>query len=104
MKKVLFIVLLGAGTVVHAQQQTKVNDPIKGCWVVENNVKSPGKQVVKFYDADQQMLYQEVYDKKVLKIAKKGIRRMLDSALVTVLNQSQSKEGSTLANVIRYKH
>jgi len=104
MKKLLFIILLSTGSVAHAQQDAKSTDPIKGCWVVENNANFPKKQVVKFYSNDQQMLYQEVYEKKVLRISKKGIRRMLDSALVTVLDKNKTNEATTLANVIRYRH
>ncbi|MVN21173.1 hypothetical protein [Mucilaginibacter arboris] len=105
MKKILFIVLLSAGTVVHAQQQTKVNNPIKGCWVVENNVRSPKKQVVKFYNANLQLIYQEDYDRKVLNYSRKHVRKMLDRALLTVLNSQNSfDKTASMANIIRHRH
>lgn len=103
MKKILFLVLLSTGTIAKAQQ-AKTVAPINGCWVVENNIKSPKKQIVKFYDDNQQLLYQEEYNLKVLSISKKRIRRILDSALVSVLDKSKLNETSTLANVISAKH
>ncbi len=104
MKKVLFIILLSAGTVVHAQQKTESVDPIKGYWVVESNVKSPQKQMVKFYNEVQQLIYEEPYERKILNYSRKRIRKILDSALVTVLYKNGSNEAATLANVIKLNH
>lgn len=103
MKKILFIILLSAGTIAKAQQQENTTNPIKGCWVVENNVSSPKNQTIKFYNANQQLVYQETYNKKFLRVSKKRIRNILDSALVTVLTKNKSNEATTLANVIRNK-
>lgn len=104
MKKSLFIFLLSAGTVVQAQQQVKPVNPIQGCWVVENSVNFPKKQTVKFYNDNQQMLYQEYYDQKVLNISKKHIQSMLDSALVVVLKMKNHNQSVTIATTIGHKH
>ncbi len=105
MKKILFIILLSAGTVAQAQQKTETANPSKGCWVVESNVKTPQKQMVKFYNADQQLVYQEAYERKILNYSRKNIRKMLDSALVTVLNSKTEPDKTVnIANVIKPKH
>ncbi len=97
--------MLSAGTVAHAQQKTAGLDATKGCWVVESNVKSPQKQMVKFYNADLQLIYQEPYERKILRYSRKNIRKMLDSALVTVLkNKNETNETTNLVNVINPKH
>ena len=104
MKKVLFIILLSTGTGVHAQQKTESADPIKGCWVIESNIKSPQKQMVKFYNSDQQLMYEEPYERKILNYSRKRIRRILDSALVTVLYKNGLNEAATLVNIIKLNH
>ncbi len=105
MKKILFIVLLSAGSAAQAQQKAEALDPGKGCWVVESNVNSPQKQIVKFYNSDLQLVYQEYYDRKQLNYSKKNIRRMLDSALVTALKvKNGSDESVKMANVIKHNH
>lgn len=99
------MILLSAGTVAQAQQKTETTPASKGCWVVESNVKTPQKQVVKFYDADQQLIYQEAYDQKILNYSRKNIRKMLDSALVTVIKSKKDSDlVPNLANVIKRKH
>lgn len=102
MKKMMFIILLSVGPAVQAQQKTNLQTPINGFWVIESNIHSPQKQTIKFYNQEQQLLYQENYDRKVLKCSKKDVRRMLDSSLVTVLKYSINPvEITKLANIIR---
>lgn len=99
------MILLSAGTLAQAQQKTETADASKGCWVVESNVKTPQKQVVKFYDANQQLIYEEVYDQKILNYSRKNIRKMLDSALFTVIkSKNNSVVMPNLTNVIKRKH
>ncbi len=51
MKKLIWIILLIVVTgAAHAQQQTANLEKNKGWWAVESNVKSPKKQLVKFYN------------------------------------------------------
>ena len=106
MKKILFIALLCAGTgAANAQQQIANLNQNKGWWTVESNVKSPKKQLVKFYNSDLQLLYEEIYDRKTLNYSRKKIRRMLDSALVAVLKaKTNLGEATNLADVIKHKH
>lgn len=104
MKKILLAILLCAGAAVQAQQKTKSENPIQGFWVIESNMKSPKDQVVKFYNANQQLLYQEAYNRKIINYNRKRNRNMLDSALITVLNYKQETGTATLANLVRYHH
>ncbi len=106
MKKIIGIALLCAGTItVNAQKKSADMNPIKGWWVVESNVNSPQKQLVKFYNDSSQLIYEESYEKKVLKYAKKRTRAMLDSALVAVLkSKADFPEAANIANVIGHKH
>lgn len=104
MKKTVWIILLSLGAgVANAQQQTKSLDQ-KGWWTVESNVNSPKKQLVKFYNSDLQLLYEEAYDQKVLNYSSKRTRKMLDSALATVLKTKNNiGETPSLAKVIKHK-
>lgn len=106
MKKMLSIILLCAGTVAaHAQQQTENLKANKGFWTVESNVKSPKKQLVKFYNNDSQLLYEEAYEQRILNYSRKKTCRMLDSALVTVLKTKATiGEEPNLANLLTQKH
>lgn len=104
MKKLLFILLLSTGFNVQAQQQSASANPSKGFWVIESNVKLPRKQVVKFYNVDEQLLYQEDYNRKVLKCSSKRTRFMLDSILTFVLNRNNVNESAPLAKLIKYNH
>lgn len=72
--------------------------------MVESNVRFPKKQVVKFYNSDQQLIYQETYDQKILNFSRKNIRKILDNALVAVLNRKNSDETANLAKVIQNKY
>lgn len=97
----MFIILLSVGSTVQAQQKTNLQVPVNGFWVIENNIHSPKKQIVKFYNQEQQLLYQENYNRKVLKCSKNQVRRMLDNSLVTVLQYNiNPAEVTKLANVI----
>lgn len=99
----MFVILLCAGSAVQAQQKTEAK-PIQGFWVIESNTHSPKKQIVKFYNQEQQLLYQENYDYKVLKCTKKTVQQMLDSSLVAVLKSDFNLvEATRLANVIHRK-
>ncbi len=98
----MFVILLSVGSAVQAQQKINLQTPINGFWVIESNASSPKKQTIKFYNQEQQLLYQENYDHKVLKCSKKAVRRMLDSSLVTVLKYNiNPAEVTKLANIIR---
>lgn len=99
------MILLSAGTVAQAQQKAAISNPIKGFWVVESNISSPQKQLVKFYNTDQQLIYEELYDRKLLNYSRKHVRNLLDSALVTVLNtKNEYGEAVKIASVITKKH
>lgn len=99
------MILLSAATVAQAQQKTEITNASIGCWVVESNVKAPQKQLVKFYDVDQQLIYQEAYGQKILNYSRKNIRKMLDSALAIVIKSKNNSDTTpNLANVIRRKH
>jgi hypothetical protein len=103
MKKIIWIMLLSAGaSAAQAQQQAVKLDQNTGWWTVESNVKSPKKQMVKFYNSDLQLLYEEAYDQKILNHSRKRTRRMLDSALAIVL-KTKTGEVLSLANVIKRK-
>ncbi|RYE28306.1 MAG: hypothetical protein EOP42_17240 [Sphingobacteriaceae bacterium] len=98
MKKLLFIILLSTGLIAQAQQKPNLS---KGFWVIESNTASPKNQTVKFYNTNQQLLYQESYNLKILNCSKKRIRKILDGALTTVLNTNYTSKNSLLTNLIR---
>lgn len=100
MKTLLFIILLSTGLVAQAQQKT---EPVKGFWVIESNTASPKKQTVKFYNANQKLLYQEDYNLKVLNCSRKRTCKMLNGALSTVLSIRDTTQSTAFANLIRHK-
>ena len=95
------MILLSTGLAAQAQQKTELT---QGCWVIESNTASPKKQTVKFYNTNQQLLYQEDYNSKVLNSSRKRIRKMLDGVLTTVLSNNHALGNTVLANLISHKH
>jgi hypothetical protein len=61
------------------------NYPPNGTWVIESNVKTPKTQTVKFYNAWQQLIYQETIAGKELKFSKPKVQKKLNEALTKAL-------------------
>lgn len=56
-----------------------------GTWVIESNIKTPKIQTIRFYNSDEELIYEEKYTSKKLRIRDKKVRAVLDQTLVHAL-------------------
>ena len=97
-KATLFLLAtLCAGNLVLAQTKTGSIDPNpprwhsdKGYWVIESNVKTPDKSLVRFYNADQQLIYTEKVSGVVLDCSKRKTLMKLKRVLEKVVDNHQA--------------
>ncbi|MCJ0742775.1 hypothetical protein [Pedobacter montanisoli] len=70
-------------------------------WVVESNVKTPKIQSIKFYNAQQELIYEEEVKDFKVKISKKKIRTVLNAILDEVLQKDKAiqKENLVMARL-----
>lgn len=100
MKKVFTAAVLFCSIQVAMGQDIK-NDKSKGTWVVESNVMSPKIQVIKFYNASEELIYQEEVKNKRIRIEKERVRRSLDKALNYALLNGKTLEPDSLTASVR---
>jgi uncharacterized protein YxeA len=63
MKKIITTIVILVALITGSQAQNKLNSN-QGFWVIESNVNLPKVQTVKFYDANNRLMYEEtVYTK-----------------------------------------
>lgn len=72
-------------TLVKAQNKTDFAN-----WVIESNVKTPRVQIIKFYNAQQELIYKEEVRGFKINISKKKIRTALYAILDEVLQKDQT--------------
>lgn len=75
------MVLLGSAAMANDQPQNKSN---KGVWVVENNEQNPNVSVIRFYNAQNELIYEEQVKGDYVRPDKKMQRKLnqLQEALV----------------------
>ncbi|RWU08555.1 hypothetical protein [Pedobacter chitinilyticus] len=57
-------------------------------WVIESNVKTPKISTVKFYNAKQELIYQEVVEGKRLNVRKEKVKKKLNEILVQLAEKN----------------
>lgn len=57
----------------------------KGYWVVESNLKSPRNHLIRFYNNDHLLIYQEELNGMKLNVRRRKVRMKLKQALDTAL-------------------
>ena len=62
----------------------------KGYWVIESNVKTPDQSLVRFFNADQQLIYTEKVSGVVLDCSKRKTLMKLKRALEKVVDNHQA--------------
>ncbi|MBS7564279.1 hypothetical protein KHS38_07665 [Mucilaginibacter sp. Bleaf8] len=82
MKKAVFTLTFLVAALLSSQAQTLSNH---ACWVVESN-RHAKAQTVKFYDENQQLVYEEMVSIK-LNISKKKVQQALNMILTNLLNK-----------------
>lgn len=81
MKTFIISAMLAATVALGANAQDKNNKADFANWVVESNVKTPKNSVVKFYNAKQELIYQETVVGKRIKINRTKVKEGLNNIL-----------------------
>lgn len=66
-------------------------------WVVESNVKTPKSSIVKFYNANQELVYQEVVIGKKIKIERAKVRDGLNQILKQIIADKKPSNDVVMA-------
>lgn len=82
MKKIIFTLAFVVAACVSSYAQTQ-NTP--ACWVIEGS-KNSNLQTIKFYNENQQLVYEEIISTK-LNINKKKTQQALNMILANLLNK-----------------
>lgn len=100
MKKIILTLLL-AYSVHTALGQIPLQTVSRGTWVVESNLKTPKGQVIKFYNTNLELIYQESVTNRKVRYEKERIRRALDKTLQLALNNEERMKAGTFTMVLR---
>ncbi len=102
MKNFIIIFLFSCTAYTGYAQGSQSGAP-SGSWVVESNINSPRKQVVKFYNSNNKLIYEEVVSNKKIRIEKEKVRRVLNLTLLTALKNYSELQPGTLSARLRNK-
>jgi len=90
MKKALFILALAfIGQLANAQKVPMSNN---GYWVIESSKQAPKQSTVKFYNLNNELIYQEAISGRKLKINNNRTRIALNNALQAALEGKKHNE------------
>jgi len=90
MKKALFILALVIACQLANAQKIPTSD--NGYWVIENNKKAPKESIVKFYNLNNELIYQEIVSGKKLRINSNRTRAILNNTLQIALDGKKHNE------------
>lgn len=93
--------LLGIVISIGARAQEKKETANFAHWVIESNVKSPKISVVKFYNDQQELIYQETISGKRMNIKRTKIKKGLDQALAQLIDSPVTKNTTLLASRVK---
>lgn len=74
---------------LNASAQEKKDNANFANWVVESNVKTPKNSIVKFYNANRELVYQEAVNGKKIKIERAKVRKGLDHILKQIISEKR---------------
>ncbi|WP_152969617.1 hypothetical protein [Pedobacter sp. Hv1] len=66
-------------------------------WVVESNVKTPKNAIVKFYNANQELVYQEAVVGRKIKIERAKVREGLNQILKQIIQDKKPSSDVVMA-------
>ncbi|MCC9134813.1 hypothetical protein ACFSKU_20115 [Pontibacter silvestris] len=104
MKKLLFKAALCGGifATLFFPAEAQVSQPVSGNWVVETNTIKQNYSVVRFYNQQKTLIYEEKLYGVHLDVTKPKTRKMLDKTLKNVLNSTlvawQTSKGAMTAH------
>lgn len=90
MKFVTFNILLLMAIVIgtKAQEIKPTQKADFANWVIESNVKTPKTSTVKFYNAKQELIYEEVIAGKRLNVRREKVKKKLNEILVQLAEKN----------------
>jgi len=88
-KAILILALAVAANFAHAQ---KVPMSDKGYWVIESNKQTPKQNIVRFYNLNSELVYQENINGKRLNVNNNRTRKALNNTLQIALDVKKSTE------------
>lgn len=68
-----------------AQQSTFKN----GFWMIESNVKTPKRHIVRFYNEAKVLMYEEEVLNKRLNLNREKVKKALNKVLVSLINNEK---------------
>lgn len=74
----IVLLLLTLAIAASAQDSTVVKKPDFANWVIESNVKTPKFSIIKFYNAKQELIYQEEIKGKIINVARVKVQKKLN--------------------------
>ncbi|OCX52936.1 hypothetical protein BEL04_00995 [Mucilaginibacter sp. PPCGB 2223] len=90
MKKALFILALAC--MAHFANAQKVPMSSNGYWVIESSKQTPKQSIIRFYNLNNELVYQETVNGKKLKINDNRTRIALNNALQVALDGKKHNE------------
>lgn len=79
------MLLTGIAAGAKAQDSTLTQKADFANWVIESNVKTPKNAVIKFYNAKQELIYEEEIKDRRLKVNRKKVSATLNSILAQLV-------------------
>ncbi len=102
MKTATFNALLLIATAVvgtKAQVTSPVQNESFANWVIESNLKTPRNSVVKFYNAKQDLIYQEEIKDRRLNVSRVEVQYKLNQILAQLLEKNLKIKESNLVAI-----
>ena len=88
--------LLAITTVANAQDSIGKKADFAN-WVIESNVNTPKISVIKFYNAKQELIYQEQINGKTINVNRSKVQKRLNEVLVKL---TKAKADNTSYNLV----
>lgn len=76
----LVLILITIATVANAQDNIGKKSDFAN-WVIESNIKTPKVSVIKFYNAKQELIYQEQINGKTINVNRVKVQKRLNEIL-----------------------
>lgn len=109
MKKFVFMLLLLASCARGISQNT-INEKADwtpawisklGYWVIESNIQTPDKSIIRFYNNTHQMVYQETLTGVVLDIRKRKVKMQLKKSLEQAITSHNVKQDFSSNSIVK---
>lgn len=79
------MLLMAVATGAKAQNSKAFQKADFANWVIESNVKTPKNSIIKFYNAQQELIYEEEIKGKKLNVNRKKVKTTLNEVLAKLV-------------------